>query len=74
MLDQLYRYKPREMSLSAFARELLESGIRRRRMINAADDYCRFLEAHEEEKKWLSDWEAGDLARPPGKRRKRKSH
>ncbi|MDO8518626.1 MAG: hypothetical protein Q7T11_00495 [Deltaproteobacteria bacterium] len=67
LLQRLHHFKPASQSLSSFARELLESGIRRKQMTEAADKYSRFLEDNEDEREWLSEWGDADLITAPKK-------
>ena len=70
LLKSLYQLKPETQSLSAFVREMLEAGVRRRKMAEAAAKYHEFLAQHTKEASGLRDWEDADLAHPPAKRSK----
>lgn len=72
LLTELYRYKPKDLSFSAYVRDLLEQAIRRRRSIESANQYVEFLQSHPEESEWLADWETADLALPPKQKKIRK--
>jgi len=69
LLERIDRHRPREQTITAFVRTVLEQEIRRREMSLAADEYARFLEKNEDERAWLQDWDSADLARPPRRKR-----
>lgn len=72
ILSSLMRFIPKEKSLSAFVREILEQEIQRRTMARAAERYVEFLESSPEEREWLKEWESADLEQPPKLARKGK--
>lgn len=65
LLKKVQDIIPREMSLSAFVRGLLEKEVIRQEMIRASEAYCQFMESHPGEKAWLEEWERADLGSPP---------
>jgi hypothetical protein len=70
LLDALNRARPRDQSLTAFVRAILEREILRRKLDEAAQKYAEFLSESPEEREWLTDWEEADLATPPKRRRR----
>ncbi len=74
LLSELKKLLPRGESISSFVREVLESEIRRRKMIQAAESYAEFLKSNPEETQWLEDWESSDLITEPknGKKKVKK--
>jgi hypothetical protein len=74
MLSEIKNILPKDQSLSAFIREVLEREIRRRKMIDAGNQYAEFLAGSASEREWLEDWESADLTNAPSvsatKRRK----
>ncbi len=73
ILHELKTIIPKEKTLTAFVREVLEKEIRRKKMAHAAGVYAQFLKNNPEEEGWLKNWEASELSTPPKKVRKRKS-
>ncbi len=67
LLDQLVKILPKDRSISAYVREVIEQDIRRKELIEAAEKYCDFLEAHPDEKGELEEWESFSLDLPPKK-------
>lgn len=65
LLNELKKYSPKDESLSAFIREILEKDIQRRKMIEAAEAYTRFLGENPSEQEWLNEWEEADLVHNP---------
>ena len=61
LLNKLKKVMPKDTSISAFVREVLENDIRRRGMIEAAERYVEFLESNREEQFDLQEWESSDL-------------
>jgi hypothetical protein len=70
LLEELERSKPRSQSLSAYVRSILESEVRRLKMLAAAEKYSAFLQHNADERAWLDEWDSADLARPPRRRRR----
>ena len=71
LLDQLYRAKPANVSLTTFVRSILEREVLRARIEDATARYAQFLEKSPDERDWLAEWESADLASPPKTRRRR---
>jgi hypothetical protein len=71
LLRDLERAKPPAQSVSGFVRAILRQDLARRKMAEAAERYAGFLQETPAERAWLEEWDAADLARPPGKRRRR---
>lgn len=69
LLERIDRHRPREQTITAFVRAVLEQEIRRREMTQAADEYAGFLEKHEDERAWLQEWDSSDLAKAPRRKR-----
>ena len=69
LLERIDRHRPKRQTITAFVRSVLEQELRRREMEQAASEYRRFLEEHEDERAWLDDWDSADLAKPPRRRR-----
>ncbi len=65
LLNELKKYSPKNESLSSFIREILEKDIQRRKMIEAAETYARFLAENPSEQEWLNEWEEANLAQDP---------
>lgn len=61
ILKELRPFIPAQQSLSAFVREVLEQEIKKRKMVQSAEEYSHFLESHPEEKNWLQAWEKASL-------------
>ncbi len=72
LLNQLKGCKPKDISLSAFIRELLESQVRKQKMAVAAQKYTEFLQENPDEEAWLTEWEKAPLDQPPKARRRKK--
>lgn len=70
LLAELERAKPRHQTLTAYVRSILEAEVRRLRLRAAAVQYAEFLRDAPEERAWLADWAAADLARPPARKRR----
>jgi hypothetical protein len=68
ILEELHRIKPAGATLTSLVRELLESEIRRRRMVGAAAKYATFLQEHPDEAASLETWASAPLDRDPGTR------
>ena len=64
---------PRDKSISAFVREVIEREIQRRKMVESAEAYAEFLKANGEEAVWLDEWEGAPLDRPPRRTRKKRT-
>lgn len=69
LLERIDRHRPKDVSITAFVRSVLDQEIRRREMSQAADAYADFLESNEDERTWLADWASADLAKAPRRRR-----
>ena len=69
LLKELQQVKPPAQSLSGFVRVVLQQEVLRRKMADAAEQYAVFLRAQSDERTWLDEWDAADLARPPKRRR-----
>lgn len=72
LLDQLKGCKPKDVSLSAFIREILESQVRKQKMAAAAQKYTEFLRENPDEDEWLKEWEEAPLEQEPKDRIKKK--
>jgi hypothetical protein len=70
LLKELERAKPAHETLSGYVRSILEREMRRRKLAEAAEQYVQLLRDAPDERSWLDEWDAADLARPPGRRRK----
>ena len=71
-LKDLKRIKRTDQSLTALIRDLLQAGIRRRKMSESADRYAEFLRTSPGEAEEMDDWASAPLERKPkalGKRR-----
>ena len=71
-LTDLKRIKPANQSLTALVRDLLQAGIRRRRMSEAAHQYIEFLRITPDEVEEMDGWASAPLDTKPrasGKRR-----
>ena len=72
MLADLKRIKQADQSLTALVRELLQAGIRRRKMSEAASQYADFLKTTPDELEEMDAWASALLERKPrapGKKR-----
>lgn len=65
LLERIDRHRPREQSITAFVRSVLEQELRRREISQAASDYTQFLKDNEDEREWLRDWDSAGLVRVP---------
>lgn len=72
LLDQLKGFKPKDVSLSAFIREILESKVRKQKMAVAAQKYTEFLRENPDEEEWLKEWEESPLDKAPKTNPKKK--
>jgi hypothetical protein len=70
LLEQLERTKPAHETLSGYVRSILEREMRRRKLGEAAEEYVQLLRDAPDERAWLDEWDAADLARPSGRKRK----
>jgi len=75
LLKGIISLKPRETSITAFVRQILEKEIRRQKMADSAEAYAKFLAQNPPEDLMLKEWEEADLVSPvvPGKKAKRKA-
>ena len=73
LLGQMREVMPRDKSVSAFVREIIEKEIRRRKMIDSAEQYTAFLQTHTGERSEMEDWEKSDLESIPKKSSRRKT-
>ena len=69
LLEPIDRHRPKNVTISAFVRAVLEQEMRRRETLQAADEYARFLASSDDERAWLADFDSADLAKAPGKRK-----
>ena len=72
MLADLKRIRRADQSLTALIRELLQTGIRRRKMSEAVGQYADFLSTTPDELEEMDAWASAPLERKPkasGKRR-----
>lgn len=69
LLERIDRHRPKNVTITAFVRAVLEQEMRRRETSQAADEYARFLAANDDERAWLADWDSADLAKAPRKRK-----
>ena len=65
LLERIEAAKPAGRSLSAHVRWVLQKDLDRRQARAAAARFKAFIEAHPEERAWLSEWDGADLAAPP---------
>ena len=65
LLEDVEAAKPADRSLSAHVRWVLQRDLERRQARDASVAFRAFLEAHPEERAWLSEWDGADLAAPP---------
>jgi predicted CopG family antitoxin len=72
ILKELKEFKRSDQSLSALIRELLQSELRRRKMLRAARDYAAFMKDNPAESFEMDAWAAVplDSGVKPGKKRK----
>jgi hypothetical protein len=70
LLEELERAKPVDETLSGYVRSILEREMRRRQLADAAEQYVQLLRDAPDERAWLDEWDAADLARPPAGKRK----
>ncbi len=71
LIKRLKAFKPREDTLSAFVRSVLDAELRRRTLRAAAESYSQFLRDHPEEADEMSAWATAPLQRPAKRRRER---
>lgn len=67
LLERLEAAKPPDRSLSAHVRSVLLEDLERRQARAAAVTFKTFIDAHPEERAWLSEWAGVDLTAPPGR-------
>ncbi len=65
LLGEVKKCISKEESLTSFVRKVLEKEIQKRKMIESADQYLKFLDQNPEEKAWLTEWEKEDLLKNP---------
>lgn len=65
LLESIEAAKPPDRSLSAHVRWVLRKDLERRQARDAAARFKAFIDTHPEERAWLSEWDAADLAAPP---------
>ena len=65
LLDGIEAVKPAGRSVSAHVRSVLRKDLDRRKVRAAATAFRAFMEAHQEERAWLAEWEGVDLASVP---------
>jgi len=65
LLGELKKFVSQRETLSSFIRKVLEKEVKRRKMIEAAELYSKFLAEHPSEQKWIEEWEKADLLSPP---------
>ena len=65
LIEDVEAAKPADRSLSAHVRWVLQKDLERRRERDASAAFRAFIGAHPEERAWLSEWDAADLAAPP---------
>lgn len=70
LLDELKKICPKQKSISAFVRSILEQIIQKQKMANAIQCYQEFLTRNPQEAEWLNEWESADLAAKPKSRKK----
>jgi hypothetical protein len=70
LLEALIRAKPKNLSLSAFVRSILQREVLRTHLVDATERYTRFLRRSPEEQERLAEWERADLSRAPRRRRR----
>ena len=68
LLEDVEAAKPADRSLSPHVRWVLQKDLERRRERDASAAFRAFIDEHPEERAWLSEWDAADLAAPPGLR------
>ncbi len=69
LLKELERAKPAQQTLSGYVRSILEREMRRLKLAEAAEQYVELLRDTPEERTWLDEWDAADLATTPERRR-----
>ena len=67
LLEDVEAAKPVDRSLSAHVRWVLRKDMERRRVRDASAAFQAFIDAHPEERAWLSEWDGADLAAPPAR-------
>ena len=67
LLEEVEAAKPADRSLSAHVRWVLQKDLERQRVRDAAAAFRAFIDAHPEERAWLSEWDGADLAAPPAR-------
>ena len=65
LLEDVEAAKPADRGLSAHVRWVLQQDLERRRRRDASAAFQAFIDEHPEERAWLSEWDAADLAGPP---------
>ena len=71
LIKRLRALKPREDTLTAFVRSVLDAEVRRRSLRAAAESYAAFLHDHPEEAEEMSAWVTAPLQRHARRRRAR---
>ncbi len=64
LLQEIQAHKPKHQTLAAYVRQTLEADVRRRRMMNAAQEYAAFLAAHPAERVEMDEWAEAPLSTP----------
>jgi len=64
LLKAIEQIKPRDQTVTAFVREVLEREVRRAKLRDAAIRYTEFIRDADDERDWMSEWESADLAGP----------
>ena len=59
--------KPADRGMPAHVRWVLQQGLERRRGRDASAAFRAFIDAHPEERTWLSEWDTANLATPPAR-------
>ena len=72
LLEEVEVAKPADRSLSAHVRRVLQKDLERR-VRGASVAFRAFIDAHPDERAWLSEWDGTDLSAPPRAVRRRDS-
>ena len=71
LVERLRRLKPRDQTLTAFVRDVLEATVRRQKLRDAAESYAEFLRRHPKEASDMDAWASARLDESPRRRRRR---
>ncbi len=65
ILSEIKKILPKDKSLTSYVRGVLEQELHRKKMLESANDYLKFLANNPEEQTWLEEWQDSDLAKAP---------